>query len=90
MSDTTIDVIGWIGAVALLIAYGFISAGRMKGDQRRYQVLNLAGSAGLIVNSAWYGAYPSTFVNVIWIGIAIVALARILRRRSAVETAADD
>ena len=52
----------------------------MKADGRNYQSLNLVGSAGLIINSTWYGAYPSTFVNVIWIGIAIVALARILTK----------
>ena len=80
MTDTTVDVLGWIGAVALLLAYGLISAGRMKGDGTKYQSLNLVGSAGLIVNSTWYGAYPSTFVNVIWIGIAIVALVGIWRR----------
>jgi hypothetical protein len=85
MTDTTVDVLGWIGALALLLAYGLISAGRMQADKRSYQSLNLVGSAGLIVNSTWYGAYPSTFVNVIWIGIAIVALTRIIRRKRAAE-----
>ena len=81
MTESLVDVFGWIGAVALLIAYGLISAGKMKGDGLKYQSLNLVGSAGLIINSTWYGAYPSTFVNVIWIGIAIVALFGVLRKR---------
>ena len=80
MTDTAIDVIGWIGAVALLLAYGLISAGRMKPKGKKYQGLNLVGGAGLIVNSTWYGAYPSTFVNVVWIGIAVVALIGIFRK----------
>ena len=80
MTDTPIDVIGWIGAIALLIAYGLISAGRMKSDGKKYQALNLVGGAGLIVNSTWYGAYPSTFVNVVWVGIAVVALIGIFRK----------
>ena len=33
--------------------------------------LNIAGA-----NTAYKGAYPSTFVNAIWIGIAIFALCR--------------
>ncbi len=74
ITDFTVDVIGWIAAVALLAAYGLNSAGRMRADQVSYQGLNVVGSAGLILNSTWYGAFPSTFVNVVWIGIAVVAL----------------
>ena len=39
--------------------------------------LGWAGAAlMLIAYSAYYGAYPSAFVNVVWIGIAIAAVAR--------------
>ena len=81
MTDLTADVFGWIGASALLIAYGLISAGRLKADNRNYQGLNVFGSVGLIVNSTWYGAYPSTALNIVWIAIAGITLARIVRKR---------
>jgi len=81
MTDLTADVFGWIGAGALLIAYGLISAGRFKANNRNYQGLNVFGSVGLIVNSTWYGAYPSTALNIIWIAIAGITLARIFRKR---------
>jgi len=80
LNATLIDIIGWIGAVALLAAYALISAERVKAQSWLYQGLNLAGAAGLIVNSTYYGAYPSTFVNVIWTGIAIAALVAAGRR----------
>lgn len=79
MTDLVADIIGWIGATALLVAYGMISAGKMKADQTQYQGLNVVGSVGLIVNSTWYGAYPSTALNVIWIAIALWTLQRITR-----------
>ena len=71
-----IDVTGWIGVVALLVAYGLVSAKRIEGDSVAYQALNAIGAALLIVNSFYYGAYPSVGINVIWIGIAVYALGR--------------
>ncbi|MEJ2208509.1 MAG: hypothetical protein P8129_05660 [Anaerolineae bacterium] len=77
-----IDVAGWLGAVALLSAYALVSAKKLEGDSLRYQALNLLGGGLLIVNSFYYGAYPSVGVNVIWIVIAIVTLAAGRRARS--------
>ena len=71
-----IDVAGWMGVVALLVAYGLVSTKRIEGDSVVYQMLNLVGAGLLIVNSFYYGAYPSVGINVIWIGIAVYALWR--------------
>ena len=71
-----IDVAGWVGVVALLVAYGLVSTRRIEGDSAAYQLLNLAGAALLIVNSFYYGAFPSVGINLVWIGIAIYALVR--------------
>ncbi len=75
-NNLTIDVIGWSGVTALLIAYGLVSTKKLEGDSTIYQLLNLAGSILLIVNSFFYGAFPSVGVNVAWVGIAIFALTR--------------
>ena len=71
-----VDVAGWIGVVALLVAYGLVSTKRIEGDSVVYQMLNLVGAGLLIANSFYYGAYPSVGINVIWIGIAVYALWR--------------
>jgi hypothetical protein len=71
-----IDVAGWMGVVALLVAYGLVSTKRIEGDSVVYQMLNLVGAGLLIANSFYYGAYPSVGINVIWIGIAVYALWR--------------
>jgi len=73
-TNTLIDIIGWIGAIALLIAYVFVSTRKLEGDSAAYQFLNLTGSAFLMVNSFFYGAYPSSGVNIIWISIAIYTM----------------
>ena len=71
-----IDLLGWGGAAAVLVAYGLVTAGRATGRSAFYQVLNAVGSALLMVNTYYYRAYPSTFVNVLWLGIAAYALTR--------------
>jgi hypothetical protein len=73
------DAIGWVGAAALLVAYAMVSHKKLEGDSATYQLLNISGSLLLAVNTIFYGSYPSTFVNVIWAGIAVFAIAA--RRR---------
>ncbi len=69
-----IDIVGWGGAAALLVAYALVSTRRVEGDSTAYQQLNLVGNVLLIVNTIYYGAYPSAFLNVVWGGIAIYAI----------------
>ncbi len=71
-----IDTFGWIGAISLLWAYTMISLGKVNASSLKYQIANLLGSALLLVNTAFYGAYPSSMVNVLWIGVATLSLVR--------------
>jgi len=71
-----IEIVGWLGAVLVLSAYGLLSAHRLSSRSAAYQVLNIAGSIGLVINSGWNGAVPSAVVNVIWLGIGAHALWR--------------
>ena len=76
-TSVVVDAIGWVGAAGLLWAYGMISAGKLKAASRKYQYANLIGSVFLFLNTVYYGAYPSSAVNIIWIGIAGYTLVRI-------------
>jgi hypothetical protein len=69
-----IDIVGWIGAITLLLAYGAVSRGHTQGMSFQYQLWNAIGSVCLLVNSGYYRAFPSSFVNFVWIGIAIVTI----------------
>jgi hypothetical protein len=75
------DAIGWVGAAFLLVAYAMISSKKLDADSTTYQLLNVIGSLFLVANTIFYRAYPSSFVNVIWAGIAVVSIAA--RRRPA-------
>ena len=77
-NNVLIDILGWIGAIGLLAAYVLISAKKVEGDSTSYQLLNLVGSFFLILNTLYYGAYPSSFLNLFWIAVALYALRKVI------------
>lgn len=77
MAKFAIDLTGWAGALLLLGAYGAVSFHKLRPASLLYQALNGLGSMFLVINTIYYHAYPSAFVNVIWIGIALVAGLRV-------------
>ncbi len=78
-----IEVLGWIGTIVLIASFGGVSYGRIDGRSRAYQALNIVGGLLLAVNTAWHRAWPSVAMNIIWIGIAVGALAAGLTPRRA-------
>lgn len=75
MTPLLVDGLGWIGAISILIAYHLVSTSRVSGISVGYQALNVVGSLLLILNTWYYGAFPSLGVNVVWVGIGLYALA---------------
>ena len=65
----------------ILSAYVLVSLGKVAADSVKFQLLNIVGAAGFIVNGWWHGAIPSAALNVIWMLFGIVALWRISRGR---------
>ena len=79
--NLSMEVAGWIGAVMILAGYGLLSAGKLDAKNPTYQWLNVVGALGFIANSSWNGAWPSAALNVIWVGIGMVALVKIFGKR---------
>ena len=78
--DILIETLGWIGSFEILLAYGLNSYQKIKSDSLAFQILNLTGAAFLIINSIHHKAYPFTFINSIWVIIALVALWQIVQK----------
>ena len=72
-------MIGWVAAALILTAYLLVSNGRLSGQSRAFQWLNVVGAAGFVINSGSHHAWPSAILNVIWAGIGVVTLIRIAR-----------
>jgi len=78
--EIAVEVVGWAGALLILLAYLLISAGKLTGQSPLYQWMNIVGAAGFVING-WHRAIPSTALNVVWMGIGAVALWKIAQRR---------
>jgi hypothetical protein len=76
-----VEIVGWAGALLILLAYLLLSAGRLTGQSLVYQGMNVVGAAGFVINGWWHGALPSAALNVLWLLIGAVASWRILKRR---------
>ena len=71
-----IEAVGWVGAGLILGAYILLSLGRIGGRSQAYQLINVVGSAGVLLNSAYNGALPSAALNLIWLGMGAYVLLR--------------
>ena len=76
MEEIIIDIIGWVGSTFLIIAYWFVSKKKIDSESFTYHGLNIAGSVMLILNTGYYGAFPSTSVNIIWVCIGFFYISR--------------
>ena len=76
-----VEVAGWAGALLILFAYLLLSMGKLTGQSLTYQIMNVVGAAGFVINGWWHGAMPSAALNVLWLLIGAIASWRILKRR---------
>ncbi len=83
--EILISTLGWIGSLLVIGAYGLNSYQKIKSDSLVFQLMNLAGGILLIINSVYKEAYPFTFINTVWVLIAIPALFRIVSKKQIVE-----
>ncbi|MGL4312787.1 MAG: CBU_0592 family membrane protein [Sphingomonas sp.] len=81
MATLAIEAIGWAGSALLLGAYLLTSAGRLASRSVAYQLMNVAGAACLAANVLWHRAYPAVMLELAWIAIGLVTLARHITAR---------
>ncbi|MFF5212640.1 hypothetical protein [Streptosporangium sp. NPDC000396] len=76
-----VNLLGWIGAALMLYGYAMVSVSRMAGDGMPYQTINLVGAIALMINTAYYSAWPSAILNVVWGVVGAAALTRMVMAR---------
>jgi len=67
----SIEIIGWLAAAMMLSANLLLTMGKLSARSNLYHWLNALSGAGFIINSGWNGAYPSVFINVVWMCIGL-------------------
>ena len=72
--NTLVEILGWIGSVLIVGSYALNITGRLAATSKRYVLANIMGGLFFVVNTYYHQAYPSMFVNIVWVIIAIVML----------------
>ena len=76
--NTVAEIAGWYGTAAILLAYTLVSFDIVMSDSVWFQLLNLTGALGIIAIALHKKVKSSVVLNIVWSGIAIIALAKIL------------
>lgn len=72
--NTLVEILGWIGSVLIVGSYALNITGRLAATHKLYVLANILGGIFFVVNTYFHQAYPSMFVNIVWVIIAILML----------------
>lgn len=72
------EIIGWVGAIAILIDYALLSFGVLTSNSITYHAIFAVGCIGLAVVTYRHRAFQSVTVNSIFTVLALIAIARII------------
>ena len=78
MTETINELIGWTGASAFVIAYFLLSIKVLTSDKILYHILNAAGGILMSISTFNMMDRPAFFVNLVWMGIAVFSIIRII------------
>jgi hypothetical protein len=71
-----IEIMGWIASVLIVGSYALNITGRLSASSKTYVLANIIGGIFFVVNTYYHKAYPSMFVNVVWVIIAIYMISK--------------
>lgn len=77
-------LIGLCGVGTVIVAYALMTAGKLEASSKRYQWMNVLGTAGILVSMISQFNLPAFIANAAWIMIGIVSLVQIYRKQRAV------
>lgn len=78
MKTKIIEVYGWYGTVAIMLAYILVSFTVIDVTNIWYQLLNGTGALGIVAVSFHHKNYQPGVLNIIWTIIAIIAILKII------------
>lgn len=73
-----IELIGWYGVLAILIAYFLISFRFVESSSLIYQLLNFSGAIAIMIDAIVDKNYQPVFLNIIWAIVALVVILTIV------------
>jgi hypothetical protein len=78
MRNIITETLGWYGVIAIVGAYTLLSLGILPSTSLTFQMLNLTGAIGIVVDAIDDKDMQPAVLNIIWAVIALVAIVKIL------------
>lgn len=78
MSKKNVELFSWYGVAAILSAYALLNFHVLSVNSLSYQLLNITGGLGILIDAWASRNYQPVVLNVVWIVIALIAMVRIL------------
>ncbi len=78
MKNTITEIFGWYGVVAIVGAYILLSFNFVSSNSLIFQLLNLTGAIGIVVDAIEDRNIQPAVLNIIWALVALIALVKIL------------
>ena len=72
------SLIGWLGVIAIALAYALLIFGVFEGQDVVYLLLNVAGSVAIMIEAWNVKNYQPVVLNMFWALIALISLLSIL------------
>ena len=80
MNKSLANILGWYGAIAVLVGYALISFGVLGPQELTYELIVVTGTAGLVIVSLVKKVYQTALLNAVAFIIGLVAIINILVR----------
>lgn len=75
------NVIGTLGAAAIILAYALLQSERWRTTQIRYSLLNALGAGCILISLVVEPNMPSMIIEFFWLLISVVGILRRVRQR---------
>lgn len=75
------NLIGTLGAVAIILAYALLQLASWRVEQIRYSLTNAAGAACILISLVAEPNIPSIIIESFWLFISGVGIVRCYRRK---------
>jgi hypothetical protein len=77
MKNKIISYLGWYGVFAILLAYALLNFNTVSSKSYVYQLLNLTGALGIVVEAISKKDRQPATLNLAWAAVAFVAIVRL-------------
>lgn len=82
MSLAWYDIVGLLGSVLVVASYFLLQSGRLSGTGLPYQLINIAGSGGILVSLFGGFNLSVALLQCTWIAISLYGIVRGVRSKS--------